>query len=374
MNIIVVSDGPGKTRNMQLNQMHIAFIVLGILVVGFLLSFITYGLTLRFAADTQNPFVQSLISSLQREQVKVQEAQMRDNLNGLAKKVGELQARLMRLDAFGERLAKAANVKVTEFKFADAPGLGGPLPSMALQRDLTPAEFEKLLQDLSSVVEDRSDKLGVLDSLLLNNRVDFKSVPTTLPVTAGMYSSNFGYRLDPFNGKSTFHAGIDFIAQSGTPVLSAAGGKVIAAQWSGDYGNVVDIEHDKGIATRYAHLSAMSVKEGEIVQKGQNIGAVGSTGRSTGAHLHFEVRENGVPLNPGRFLALGKDRQDPPAVPQTQQASATPAKPVQTTLTPPTTAQPAPKTQPAKPATPSKALTPESVKEPAIPAAAEPNP
>jgi murein DD-endopeptidase MepM/ murein hydrolase activator NlpD len=305
MNIILVSDGPGRTRSVQLTQTHIVLVVLAILFAGFLLSFITYGLTLRFAADIQNPFVQSLVSSLQREQTKVQEAQMRENLANLAKKVGELQARLVRLDAFGERLAKAANVKTTEFRFSEAPGLGGPLPSASMQRDLSPAEFESLLENLTKVLEDRADKLGALDSMLLNSRMELQTVPTTLPVNSG-YSSNFGYRIDPFTGRSTFHAGIDFTAPQGTPVVATAGGKVISAQWHGDYGNVIDIEHERGITTRYAHLSAMSVSVGMIVQKGQAIGAVGSTGRSTGPHLHFEVRENDVPLNPNRFLTLSR--------------------------------------------------------------------
>jgi murein DD-endopeptidase MepM/ murein hydrolase activator NlpD len=306
MNIIVVSDGPGQTRSYRLTQLHIGLIFGGILLLGFLLSFVTYGLTLRFAADIQNPFVQSLVSSLQREQVRAQEAQMRENLTGLAKKVGELQARLVRLDAFGERLAKAANVKTTEFRFSEAPGIGGPLPSLSLQKDLSPEEFEQILSSLSKVFDDRSDKLGALDSLLLSTRLELKTIPTTLPVAAA-YSSNYGYRIDPFTGRSTFHAGIDFTAPTGTPVVAAAGGKVVAAQWHGDYGNVIDIDHNNGIVTRYAHLSASGVKEGEIVQKGQTIGAVGSTGRSTGPHLHFEVRENDVPLNPGRFLALSRE-------------------------------------------------------------------
>lgn len=305
MNIILVSDGLGKSRTLTLSQMHLILIALGIMLAGFVLAFVTYGITLRAAADIQNPFVQSLVSSLQREQIRAQEAQMRDNLAGLAKRVGELQARLTRLDAFGERLGKAAGFKPTEFRFGETPGQGGPLPSV--QHDISLAEFEKHLASIATIIDDRSDKLGVLDSVLRDTKLERKTLPTTLPVTAGYYSSNFGYRIDPFSGRSAFHAGIDFIAEPGTPVYSAAGGKVVAAHYHGDYGNVVDVDHDNGLSSRYAHLSSIAVKEGDVVLKGQRIGAVGSTGRSTGPHLHFEVRENGVPLNPARFLALGEE-------------------------------------------------------------------
>jgi murein DD-endopeptidase MepM/ murein hydrolase activator NlpD len=307
MNIILVSDGVGKSRTITLSQTHILLIAFGLLLAGFLLAFVTYGITLKAAADIQNPFVQSLVSSLQREQIRAQEMQMRDNLNNLAKKVGELQARLTRLDAFGERLSKAAGVKPEEFRFSQTPGQGGPAPT--LQQDISMDEFQALLGGMSRLVDDRSDKLGVLDSLLRDSELERKTVPTTLPVIAGYYSSNFGYRIDPFAGRQAFHAGIDFIADPGTPVMAAAGGKIVFADFYGDYGRVIDIDHDNGLMTRYAHLSAISVKEGDLVLKGQKIGAVGSSGRSTGPHLHFEVRENGVPLNPAKFLALGKDDQ-----------------------------------------------------------------
>jgi murein DD-endopeptidase MepM/ murein hydrolase activator NlpD len=309
LNIIFVSDGLGKSRTVTLTQMHLVMIAVGILLAGFVLAFVTYGITLRAAADIQNPFVQSLVSSLQREQIRAQEQQMRDNLSGLAKRVGELQARLMRLDAFGERLGKAAGLKPGEFRFSETPGQGGPAPS--IQKDISISEFERLLASISQTVDDRSDKLGVLDSVLRDSHLELKTMPTTLPVTVGYYSSNFGYRIDPFSGRSAFHAGIDFISEPGTPVLSAAGGKVVSSGYHGDYGNVVDIDHDNGLSTRYAHLQSIDVKVGDVVTKGQRVGAVGSTGRSTGPHLHFEVRENGVPLNPARFLALSdKTRSD----------------------------------------------------------------
>jgi murein DD-endopeptidase MepM/ murein hydrolase activator NlpD len=217
-------------------------------------------------------------------------------------KLGELQARILRLDAFGERLAKAAGIKREEFRFDEKPGQGGP--AVAPGRELTMPELQKMLDELSRVLDDRSDKMGVLDSFLLDDRLARKTVPTTMPVPAGYYSSNYGYRLDPFTGRQTFHTGVDLIAPPGTPVVAAAGGVVSTVAFVAEYGNIVDIDHDNGLTSRYAHLSKSMVRVGDVVMKGQNIALVGATGRATGPHLHFEVREKGIPLNPNKFLAI----------------------------------------------------------------------
>ncbi len=305
MNIILVSDSLARSRSLTLSQMQVFLIALGILFAGFMLATATYVVTMKFSVDLRNPYLRSLLAGLHQDELKRTEAETRDNLNALAVKVGELQARILRLDAFGERLAKAAGVKPTEFRFDEKPGQGGPAPMAS--RDLTLPEFQKLLDELGRVLDDRSDKLGVLDSLLMDDRLARKTIPTTLPVATGYYSSNYGYRLDPINGRNSFHTGVDLIAPPGTPVLAAAGGVVSTVAYVAEYGNVVEIDHDNGLTTRYAHLLKSQVKVGDIVMKGQVIAQVGSTGRSTGPHLHFEVREKGIPLNPNKFLALGKN-------------------------------------------------------------------
>lgn len=302
MNIILVSDSLAKSRSMTLSQTQVAMIALGILVAGFLLAMATYFLTMTFAVDLRNPYLRSLVSALHQDDLNRAQADTRDNLDALAVKVGELQARIMRLDAFGQRLAKAAGIKSDEFRFDEKPGQGGPAP--AASRDLTVGEFHKMLDDLSRVLDDRADKLGVLDSMLMNDRVVRKTIPTTLPIVSGYYSSNYGYRIDPITGRSAFHTGVDLIAPPGTPVMAAAGGVVAQVGFIPEYGNIVDIDHDNGLTSRYAHLSKSLVKIGEIVMKGQKIALVGQTGRTTGPHLHFEVREKGIPLNPNKFFAL----------------------------------------------------------------------
>jgi len=290
---------------MTLSQAQVLLIAFGILVAGFMLATATYVVTMKFAVDLRNPYLRTLLTALHEDDQKRSEAEMRDNLNSLAVKVGELQARILRLDAFGERLAKAAGIKREEFRFDEKPGQGGP--AIPAGRDLSVTEFNQMLAEIARVLDDRSDKLGVLDSLFMDDRLARKTIPTTMPVEGGYYSSNYGYRLDPITGRSTFHTGVDVIASPGTPVMAAAGGVVSTVAYVSEYGNIVEVDHDNGLTTRYAHLSRSHVRVGDVVMKGQVIARVGATGRTTGPHLHFEVREKGVPLNPNKFLALGKN-------------------------------------------------------------------
>ena len=309
MNIILVSDSLAKSRIVTISQSQIIMAVMGFVSAGFMFALGTYWITMKYAVDIQNPFIQSLISTLTQQQTAQAEKDMREQLSSLAVKLGELQARLMRLDAFGERLGKAAGVKASEFHFSETPGQGGPIPSDSQTDEITHRDFAKRLGDISRSLDDRADKLGVLDSILMDGRLAAKAIPTTLPVETGYYSSNFGYRIDPFNGRSTFHTGIDFTSAPGSRILAAAGGVVSIAELHSDYGQMIDVNHDNGLTTRYAHLSKMRVKQGDIVLKGQWIGDLGSTGRATGPHLHFEVRENSVPLNPNRFLNFARAQQ-----------------------------------------------------------------
>jgi murein DD-endopeptidase MepM/ murein hydrolase activator NlpD len=221
----------------------------------------------------------------------------------MAMKLGELQAQMLRLDSLGERLARLAGLKPQDLpaqETGSAPGRGGP--DSTLHRDFTVGEFTAMLGQLSRQVDERSDQLGVLEALVVTDSVSKKFLPTLRPIEDGWFSSNFGWRIDPFNGQKTFHEGIDFPAEVGTPVEAAASGKVIYAEVHPAYGKMIEIDHGNGLISRYAHCSLLLVKEGDLVMRGQRVAEVGSTGRSTGPHLHFEVRLNGVPQNPARFL------------------------------------------------------------------------
>ena len=260
--------------------------------------------TLRYAAAINHPLLKAIMLADQREEAQKTQQVVQGHLNAMAVKLGELQAQMLRLDGLGERLAKLAGLKPQQLpqdlQTDRAPGQGGPAPT--LSRDLSVDEFSVLLGQLARQVDQQSDQLGVLEALLVTDSANKKFLPTFPPIADTWYSSNFGWRIDPFTGQKSFHEGIDFPADRGTPILAAASGKVIAAEMHPQYGKMVEIDHGNGLISVYAHASSLLVKEGDLVVRGQPIATVGTTGRSTGPHLHFEVRLNGVPQNPARFL------------------------------------------------------------------------
>jgi murein DD-endopeptidase MepM/ murein hydrolase activator NlpD len=301
LNIILVSSATAPARTLTLDWRHgvIGGVALLVVSIAFTLAF-NY-VTLKYAAATQHPWLQAIVLADQRaEAVRTQE-KVQGHLNAMAVRLGELQARMLRLDGLGDRLAKAAGLKPQELPSGQAPGRGGA-ESDRPARNLSVQEFTELLERLARQVNERSDQLGVLEALLVEDSASRKFLPTLLPVIDGWYSSNFGYRIDPFSGQQSFHEGIDFPAETGTAIVAAASGLVVEAGWHAQYGKIVEIDHGNGLVSRYAHASRIGVKEGDLVVRGQNIAAVGTTGRSTGPHLHFEVRLNGVPQNPVRFL------------------------------------------------------------------------
>ena len=304
MNIIVVSGSQGRARTLTLDWRHwtLGGIVLLALFLSFTLLF-NY-LTLRYAAEIKHPLLQAILLDDQREEARKAQEIVQGHLNAMAVKLGALQAQLLQLDGLGDRLAQMAGLKPKDLPPpadpAKGPGRGGAAPS--LSRDLSVGEFSSLLEDLSRSVEERSDQLTVLEALMVSNSANKKFLPTLAPVDGGWLSSSFGWRIDPFTGQKSFHEGLDFPSEAGTPIVAAASGKVIYAEMHPQYGKMVEIDHGNGLVTRYAHASRLFVKEGELVVRGQKIATVGSTGRATGPHLHFEVRLNGVPQNPARFL------------------------------------------------------------------------
>jgi murein DD-endopeptidase MepM/ murein hydrolase activator NlpD len=169
-------------------------------------------------------------------------------------------------------------------------------------------EFQAALDALEKDVEHRSDYMNVVETKLMGFKIQSKMLPTIQPVNVAYNASGFGWRLDPFTGRSAFHEGIDFSAPTGTPIQAAAGGVVIAAEYHPQFGNMLEIDHGGELITRYAHTSKIYVKLGDIVKRGQHIADIGSTGRSTGAHLHFEVRVKDVPQNPHKFLSAGANQ------------------------------------------------------------------
>ena len=301
MNIILVSGNLGKSKTLTLSQAQIVFIIM-LLVVGILVFAVAlHYLTLRHAAEIKSPYLKSLLLSVQEQENRKRETYLRENLNAMAIKLGQMQAQLLRLDALGDRLSKQAGFKPHEFMFDQPPGQGGALSGLP-QHDLSLNEFSDQMDKLTKDINDRTDQLAILESALMQDRLKKKLVPSVPPVNTGWFSSSFGWRIDPFTGKNAFHEGVDFMSETGIPVISAAGGVVVYAGKHPEYGNMIEIDHGNGLSTRYAHLSKGLVKVGDVVLRGVKIGEVGNTGRSTGPHLHFEVRYKGAPQNPVRFL------------------------------------------------------------------------
>lgn len=303
MNIILVSERLAKARTITVGAPQFAMLGLGAVLSLLVLAAAMNYVMLRFAADLNIPYLQTMLLSAQREQHLKSESYLRENLNAMAVKLGQMQAQLLRLDTLGERLAKLAGFKPQDLAFSELPGRGGAVSSLPSQ-DLSLSDFTRQLDVLTRQVDDRGDKLGILESLFTADSAKKKLIPTMLPVEGGWYSSNYGWRIDPFNGQRAYHEGIDFMAEQGTPIFAAAGGVVVYSDFHPQYGNMIEIDHGNDLVSRYAHASKRLVKVGDVVLRGAKIAEVGRTGRATGTHLHFEVRQHGAPVNPAQFLRL----------------------------------------------------------------------
>jgi murein DD-endopeptidase MepM/ murein hydrolase activator NlpD len=300
LQIILISDRLARARSVSLSLRHLIGSALLALAMVLGATAALYWLTLRYAAEVPLPALQRLVLSAHEAETERSRAFVQQNLNAMAVKVGEMQAQLTRLDALGERLSSLAGIR--DFRFSEAPGLGGAAPTLMPPQNLSLTDFSEKLTLLSRQVESRNDMLGVLEAQLFEQAVKKKLMPTMMPVAAPYNASGFGRRVDPFTGQWAMHEGIDFLADLGSPIVAAAGGVVVFAGLHPQYGYMIDIDHGNDLVTRYAHCSKLLVREGDVVHRGRKIAEVGSTGRSTGPHLHFEVRFRGAAQNPGKFL------------------------------------------------------------------------
>lgn len=297
MHIILVSDRKATTRTIAINVRLVLVSLAMLTVLVFGLSTLFSYLSVRHAADIQLPFLQKIVRAVNAEEQARAETYLRENLTAMAVKLGEMQAQLTRLDAIGERLAAASGIKPQELKTINAAGegRGGPLVN---PQPLTARELDDLMNAVAQQLEQRSDAMALIESQLLEQRIRRAMLPTTLPVEANWNASTYGWRVDPFTGQRAMHEGVDFSATPGTPIYAAAAGVVVNAERHPQYGNLIEIDHGNDISTRYAHASTLLVKLGAVIKRGQKIAEVGSTGRSTGPHLHMEVRVNGQAVDP----------------------------------------------------------------------------
>jgi murein DD-endopeptidase MepM/ murein hydrolase activator NlpD len=306
MQIIVMHPRFTRAKSIKITQKHVylSLIVLVALIVAS--SFAVSLLCLRMASysDTVRNLLPAAFSVVDNNS---QEKYMKQNLAKMAIKLGEMQAQVMQLDALGERVQGLAGVKPEEFNFKGVPPRGGMEPP-ADAHLMNMSEFQTALDALSIDLNRRSDYMNVVETTLMEYKVKSRLLPTSQPVNVPFNSSTFGWRLDPFTGQNAFHEGIDFPAPVGTHIVAAAGGVVITAEYHPQFGNMLEIDHGNDLVTRYAHCSRILAKVGDIVKRGQYVADIGTSGRSTGAHLHFEVLLKGRPQNPNKFLTAGANQ------------------------------------------------------------------
>ena len=225
----------------------------------------------------------------------------RDNIDALSLRLGQMQAHMIRLDALGSRLADIGSLDASEFNFGEQPAQGGRLNAAVLESQSIP-DFLKSLKALSAHIDDRAPMLEALEALLMNEQLDEQVHPRGRPIVSGYMSSGYGYRTDPLNGKKAFHSGVDFAGAAGSDVVAVAAGVVTESRYRQGLGNMVEIYHGNGYTTRYAHNKKNLVDIGDAVRKGLKIASMGTSGRSTGPHVHFEVLMNGKSVNPIKYV------------------------------------------------------------------------
>ncbi len=301
VHFIITDAWLAKSRAVHLSGTKLVLALVTLSLVLMLMAAALYHWVFLKGARERWPVVGTMVRFVVQDEFEQRDRFMRENLDAMARRLGEMQAKMLQLEALSERVGGLAGVHPNEIKIAAATaGRGGALVE---GRPLSLEELQATLNELEQLTGERTDLLTVMESRLIDQRLKRMMVPTQNPIQAGHVGSAFGWRIDPFTGRSALHTGLDFQAEPGTPILSAAGGVVVASELHPQYGNMVEVDHGNNLITRYAHASRLLVKKGDLVKRGHKLALVGSTGRSTGPHLHFEVLVQGVPQDPRRFLA-----------------------------------------------------------------------
>lgn len=306
MNIIILTDRQGAARAISLSLPVLLAALVAIVALPVSAVVLSWSLLGSSAAvddavsiDTDAVWEQTL-ADLASSEAASEGSQAQ--LAHMTQQLARLQTRLSRLDALGERLTELAELSDGEFDFSSEPGLGGPeLRNKSMSQE---TDVQEVIDRLADRIDNRTQQMKLLEQLIMNRSVDSNAMLDFVPVQEGYVSSSFGRRSDPITGRIAMHTGTDFSAPRGTPIFAVGAGVVTFSGRNGAYGNMVEISHGDGYKTRYAHAHELKVEKGDLVSKGQQIATVGSTGRSTGPHLHFEVYRNGMAVNPARYIAL----------------------------------------------------------------------
>lgn len=302
MNIVFLSQRKGHLASLRMDRKRWLALAASLLFLPAAAIYVGYDYG-RNSEQLDDPVTAQLRSELigQRERLDIALEDAERNMNALSQQLGRMQARVIRLDAIGQRLTKMAKLDKGEFDFAKAPAVGGPESTETLQSASVP-DFMQQFDELSRQLDNRSEQLSVLETMLMSRNLQEQVLPAGRPIRKGWISSYYGMRNDPFSGKREHHDGVDLAGKDGSKVISVASGVVT---WSSDrygYGNLVEVNHGNGYVTRYGHNKKILVAVGDKVAKGEDLALMGSTGRSTGPHVHFEVLLNGRSQDPVKFI------------------------------------------------------------------------
>ncbi|MDH5229249.1 MAG: M23 family metallopeptidase [Gammaproteobacteria bacterium] len=307
MSVILVTSRSGRTK-----KIHFGSVQMTLLGVAF--CFIIAGAVYLGMQNGQSKTRPLAMVSVMQKELEHQNHELNsvtlaaeENMNALAVRLGQMQAHVIRLDALGERLIEKAKLSRGEFDFRSSPGQGGPSSSDSNRGEaMTIPDFIRAMGELDQQIEHRSLQLGVLETMLMNRELQDEVYPAGRPVRRGWVSSYYGFRTDPFNGRIAHHDGIDIAGKEGSEIIAVAAGVVTWAGRRYGYGNLVEVNHGNGYVTRYAHNKDVLVNVGTTVKKGHVLAQMGSSGRSTGPHVHFEVIKNGRVVDPMKYIRASR--------------------------------------------------------------------
>ena len=301
MNLFFFSRREGLARHFNLTH-PAALAVIGTLALGALGLAFALGMQLGQSGTPHATGGLSQIAQKERAELDKLRQQVRDRIDGISLRVGQMNAQLIRLDALGKRLTQMANISSREFNFEAEPAVGGPEDGDASTGSAVIPDLAQMLDTVQRRLDTRDSQLLALENVILSRRLNEAIQPEGRPVVDGYISSYFGERADPFDGHDAIHKGVDFAGERGAAVVAVAAGVVTANEYRQGYGNLIEINHGNGLVTRYGHNQRGMVDVGQTVTRGQTVALMGSTGRSTGPHVHFEVLKNGQQVNPLSYI------------------------------------------------------------------------
>ena len=304
MNIVILNDNHSASKNLRISGWMMGFLLTVFIIAPLSIG----GAGLYFTLNNEAPLLteesaQEWLDDIRQQKTDIDllRRNSQEQLDALTVRIAELQARLVRLDALGKRLTHIADLEEGEFDFDRTPPVGGP-ETLEMGVSVDVDDFVSTIDDLARTIDDREQQLQVIESLLGSRKIQDDVFIAGRPIKKGWLSSKYGKRTDPFTGRIAWHDGVDFAGKDGSDVIAVAAGVITWAAPRYGYGILVEIDHGGGYTTRYAHSKKALVKAGDIVSKGQVIALLGSSGRSTGPHVHYEVRHRGRSVDPAKFI------------------------------------------------------------------------